>query len=1776
MTTNRLRFVLCGLFLVGCGDASAPDPTPTDDPVTPSASPAAPPASGRIVSTDTVADAPTMLYADHEDTPPAGRPATPADAARWHLARFASYYRLTPADVAQLELLDVHDTGRGGIVVRFLRRIDGIEVQGERVSVAMDRSLDVVAFTGYVTGDLPVAAKLGRVKDAFGLDAPRAVAAAMSDLAGVRLGTGDFDAPTDQPGGYRAMTLTAAGKARSSATTAEPARGKPVFIRTGPGSLTAAYYVEADLGDGTDGAPRLVAYHIAADDGRVLAKHDLVASEHTYRVYADSTGLKQPWDGPYGNTATPHPTATPDGFVPPAATAQLVSVTSIGDVVDPWLPAGATETLGNNVDAYLDLVAPDGFSAGTSDLRGSVSAPGVFDYFFDVTVGANANATQRQAAITQLFYNINWFHDWYYAAGFTEASGNAQFANFGRGGLENDGMRAEAQDFGGFNNANMQTPADGARPRMQMFLWTKPTALNVTVTAPGSLAGTYTSINTATWGPLNFSLSGEIVRANPVDACTPLVGDYVGKIVFVDRGGVAACNGFAGKAERVQAAGGIGIIIANVPTSVNPTIAPGMGGTPTVPITIGGVSMNLADGDLFRAALATGPATGSVLRQVQLLDGDLDNQIVAHEWGHYISNRLVFDAAGLQTNMARGLGEGWADFHGLLMTIRAEDALVPTNANWAGTFGMGSYGTMSDPQSYYYGIRRYPYSTDMTKNPLSFRYISDASGNPTVPPPNFNSTPSQVHATGENWATMLWECYAALLRDTLGSTPRLTFTQARDRMRDYVVAAYKMTPANPTLLEARDAVLLAAFLNDPADWQLFGAAFAKRGAGVRAVAPPRGENTNTPVLESFAWGAAVEQTGATLTDVAGGACAPDGILDNGESAQLKVTFKNIGNADVGALTAAVSSSTAGIAFPGGATLNIPAIPRGGSATATLSVTATGLPALTPIAITVATPDAGAGEATPVSYSFPGQADEAAGSSTTDTVERTGTVWSTTSSVTGPTPDMVWQRVSTSLTNRAWRARSATYAATVELQTPSFVVPTGNTLGLAFNHRYSFERDSVNNLNFDAGVIEYTTDNGVTWSDITTVATNPYNGTIATGNPLAGRTGFTGTSTGYPGFLARSINLGTSFGGRIVRLRFRVSADTAVASPGWEVDDIQITGASAPLFNGLIAQAAGCNHQPIANAGLNQSVGEFGPGPAFVPTTVTLDAGASFDPDGNTLSYNWTQVAGPAVTLSSSTVRFPTFTAPTITRAQGTAALIFQLVVSDGTINSAAKLVQVTETNVNRPPVANAGPNQNVEGGALVQLDGTASADPDADDAITFNWTQTSGPAVVLSSATSATPTFTAPTVGVPTPIGFQLTVNDGLLNASASVVITVAPDSLPPTANAGPDQSVLELALVTLDGTGSTDPDLDPITYAWSAPPGITLLNPTSATPTFFAPPVTSTPRELVFSLVVTDSTLLSSSPDTVTVIVRPTGVVWQNLVGVAATGEDLVKTAATEAWTAGASSVDTLVGDGFVEFTTAEANTAKTVGLSNGDTSASWNEIDFGFHLTPNGKISVRENGTNRGQVGSYVAGDRLRVQVTGSTVTYLKNGALLFTSTVAPTFPLLVDTSLFTPGATVNDVVVVRQTVDWQNAVGVAVSGNSLTKTAPSNTLWNAGASSTDALGGDGYAQFTVAETNTTRRFGLSNGDTNVNFTEIDYAIGLASNGVVQIVENGDVIGSFGAYSSGDVFRVVVTSGVVTYARNGTVFYTSLVAPTFPLLVDTSLRTSGSTINNVLLVAP
>ena len=151
--------------------------------------------------------------------------------------------------------------------------------------------------------------------------------------------------------------------------------------------------------------------------------------------------------------------------------------------------------------------------------------------------------------------------------------------------------------------------------------------------------------------------------------------------------------------------------------------------------------------------------------------------------------------------------------------------------------------------------------------------------------------------------------------------------------------------------------------------------------------------------------------------------------------------------------------------------------------------------------------------------------------------------------------------------------------------------------------------------------------------------------------------------------------------------------------------------------------------------------------------------------------------------------------------------------------------------------------------------------------------------------------------------------------------------------------------------------------------------------------------------------------------------------------------------------------------------------------------------------------------------------------------------------------------------------QNVSWTNTAGVSVNGNSLTKTA--STGWgNAGASSTQSVAaGDAYVEVTATETTTARLIGFSHTDTDQSWPSIDFAIDLDLSGSAYVFESGNNRGNFGPYATGDKFQVAIVGGVVKYKKNGTVFYSSNVTPTYPLVVDTALHANGCTLSSVVL---
>jgi len=154
------------------------------------------------------------------------------------------------------------------------------------------------------------------------------------------------------------------------------------------------------------------------------------------------------------------------------------------------------------------------------------------------------------------------------------------------------------------------------------------------------------------------------------------------------------------------------------------------------------------------------------------------------------------------------------------------------------------------------------------------------------------------------------------------------------------------------------------------------------------------------------------------------------------------------------------------------------------------------------------------------------------------------------------------------------------------------------------------------------------------------------------------------------------------------------------------------------------------------------------------------------------------------------------------------------------------------------------------------------------------------------------------------------------------------------------------------------------------------------------------------------------------------------------------------------------------------------------------------------------------------------------------------------------------------------VIEQVDWNTSslsTGVSASANNLSKFQING--WNGGAASYNTVSNNGYFQFTAGETNKSRMAGLSTAHTSSSYATIQYAWYLTSSGSLQIYESGSSRGGYGTYTTGDILRITVESGVVKYYKNGVLEYISQTAPTLPMLVDVSINDAGGTISNAVV---
>ncbi|MDZ4803016.1 MAG: M36 family metallopeptidase [Bryobacteraceae bacterium] len=195
-------------------------------------------------------------------------------------------------------------------------------------------------------------------------------------------------------------------------------------------------------------------------------------------------------------------------------------------------------------------------------------------------------------------------------------------------------------------------------------------------------------------------------------------------------------------------------------------------------------------------------------------DGSLDAEIIIHEYAHGVSSRLVEGVN--DTHQSASMGEGWSDYFGL-------EFALPMGLDANGFYPLGEYAF----QNFGLGIRTRPYTTDMQVNPLTFANLT-----------RVGAFGPEVHDDGEIWFEALWEGRAALIT-------QLGEREGRRRMAQLVLDGLKLSVPRPSMVDARDAILLADRVNNNGASQMqLWTAFAKRGLGVVA----HSENGNSAAV----------------------------------------------------------------------------------------------------------------------------------------------------------------------------------------------------------------------------------------------------------------------------------------------------------------------------------------------------------------------------------------------------------------------------------------------------------------------------------------------------------------------------------------------------------------------------------------------------------------------------------------------------------------------------------------------------------------------------------------------------------------------------------------------------------------------------------------------------------------------------------------------------------------------------------------------------------------
>jgi extracellular elastinolytic metalloproteinase len=483
-------------------------------------------------------------------------------------------------------------------------------------------------------------------------------------------------------------------------------------------------------------------------------------------------------------------------------------------------------------------------------------------------------------------------------------------------------------------------------------------------------------------------------------------------------------------------------------------------------------------------------------------DGDFDNGIIVHEYGHGISNRLTGGPGTASClNNSEQAGEGWSDYFGTWMTIEAGDQ--GTDRRGVGTYALGQSTNGS-------GIRDYPYSTNIAIDPRTYDAIKTAA----VP-----------HGVGSTWAAMLWEMTWALI-DRYGFDADMhNGTGGNNTALQLVVDGLKLQPCSPGFVDARDAILLADLNNNAgANQCLIWDAFAKRGLGYSADQGSSGSRSDG--TEAFDIPPVCQETlkitkTATPEPVEAGQILSYSLLvendTTGTLSNITVTDPVPVNTSYvgGSATCGGSESGNVVTFPLGT------MASGNNTSCTFQVSVS--PAM-------------------------------ATTSFSDDMENGAGLWAATHTQ-GPVD---WALGTTN----AHSPSSAWFAQDIGSQSNQFLTLV-NPVAISGNAVLSFWHDYDTEFTWDGGVVEISV-NGGGWTDLgAAMIQNGYNSTIQS-NPqssIENRPAFSGDSSGY---VETRVDL-SSYAGNTIQIRFWLGTDGSVNGVGWYVDDVEILN-NALLYN----------------------------------------------------------------------------------------------------------------------------------------------------------------------------------------------------------------------------------------------------------------------------------------------------------------------------------------------------------------------------------------------------------------------------------------------------------------------------------------------------------------------------------------------------------------------------------------------------------------------------------